>query len=200
MPVIPEDYDRKMKLYVMPFLYKTTSGIHRNEMKEMLADFRDCRTLDIACGNGLCETILGRTNECTGLDISPGMLAEAKRRLDSETIPFSPVRGDAMMLPFRDESFDLVTCSLGLHFVPGIGDTIKEAGRILKTGGAFVCCSPVMESGLFVDFYWRYYYKKGRFNAPIFESDLREACSASGLKYVKHSKKGKLLYFTAVKE
>ena len=81
------------------------------------------------------------------------MLAEAKRRLDSETIPFSPVRGDAMKLPFRDESFDLVTCSLGLHFVPCIGEAINEAGRVLKPGGVFVCCSPVMESGLFVDLY-----------------------------------------------
>ena len=193
------NYDRHMRFFVMPILYKTTSRGHKKRMKELLSPFKSSQTLDIACGNNLCETILDRTNECTGLDISFGMLAEAKKRLDP-AIHFSPVRGDAMKLPFGGGSFDLLTCSLGLHFVPDIGEAIAETGRVLKPGGVFVCCSPVMESGLFVDFYWRYYYEKGRFNAPIFEKDLREACSASGLRYVRHSKKGKLLYFTAAKE
>lgn len=112
---------------------------------------------------------------------------------------FNPVRGNAMKLPFKDGTFGVVASSLRLHFMPDMKTAVKEASRVLKRNGSFVCCCPVMESGILVDSYWRYYYKKGRFYKPIFESDIVSACESSGLSYSRHKKAGKLLYFTCKK-
>jgi demethylmenaquinone methyltransferase/2-methoxy-6-polyprenyl-1,4-benzoquinol methylase len=60
------------------------------------------RTLDVACGTGYATSWL--PGEITGLDQSPRMLAIAAERLPDATF----VRGDALDLPFPDDSFDRV--------------------------------------------------------------------------------------------
>ncbi|MBP2134179.1 ubiquinone/menaquinone biosynthesis C-methylase UbiE [Methanomicrobium sp. W14] len=185
-----------MRYYVMPFLYRTTTGAHRKTLEKMLCGFRDLDVLDIACGTGICERILDSSDKCTGLDISDEMLHKSSFLSEHRKIHFNPVKGDAVKLPFKDEAFDVVLCSLALHFMPDFRVSIREASRVLKKEGSFVCCCPVMQSGIILDSYWRYYYSKGRFYAPIFEKDLKETCVSCGLSYRRISKNGKLLYFT----
>ena len=158
-----QSYERRMKFHVMPFLYKTTYGSHKKMMDMMLSHFKGTHILDIACGSGLCGKILDSSNFVTGIDISLTMLKSAELMLESEIAVFNPVRGDAMKLPFKDGTFGVVASSLGLHFMPDMKTAVKEASRVLKRNGSFVCCCPVMESGILVDSYWRYYYKKRRF-------------------------------------
>ena len=43
--------------------------------------------------------------------------------------------GDAMALPFADNSFDVYTISFGIRNVVRIGDALKEAYRVLRPGG-----------------------------------------------------------------
>ncbi|MDD4126271.1 MAG: class I SAM-dependent methyltransferase [Methanomicrobium sp.] len=194
-----ESYERRMRFHVMPFLYKTSYGSHKKTMEEMLSSFNNIHMLDISCGSGICGKIIDNSNAVTGIDISFPMLKSALYSLESEISVFNPVRGDAMKLPFKDGTFGLVTSSLGLHFMSDMNKAIKEVFRVMRSGALFVCSVPVMESGIFVDAYWNYYYKKGRFNPPIFEDDIIAACLSIGLKYKQICKKGKLLYFTAEK-
>ena len=49
------------------------------------------------------------------------------------------VCGDAMALPFEDKSFDTYTISFGIRNVTRIADALKEAYRVLKPGGRFMC-------------------------------------------------------------
>jgi ubiquinone/menaquinone biosynthesis C-methylase UbiE len=63
------------------------------------------RTLDVACGTGYVTARLG--GELVGLDQSPRMLAEARRRLPEIEL----VRGDALSLPFPDGSFERIFTS-----------------------------------------------------------------------------------------
>lgn len=199
IPAASRSYERRMRFHVMPFLYKTTYGSHKKTMEEMLSHFKSTHILDIACGSGLCGKTLDSSNAVTGIDISVPMLKSAEYELESEIIAFNPVRGDAMKLPFKDETFDIVTSSLGLHFMPDMRKAIEEVSRVMKKRGIFVCSAPVMQSGIILDAYWRYYYNKGRFNAPIFESDIKSACLSSGLNYRHFCKKRKILYFTGEK-
>ncbi len=48
------------------------------------------------------------------------------------------VRGDAMRLPFEDESFDVVTVGYGLRNIADMRQTLTEVHRVLKRGGIFL--------------------------------------------------------------
>jgi ubiquinone/menaquinone biosynthesis C-methylase UbiE len=73
------------------------------ELAAALGAMPPARTLDVACGTGYATRWL--PGEITGLDQSESMLAIAARRLPDSRF----VRGDALALPFSDDSFDRVT-------------------------------------------------------------------------------------------
>ena len=87
------------------------------------------RVLDVATGTGAVARELIRRHGCTvvGLDQSPEMLAEARRRLGDEV---ELVEGRAEELPFADASFDAV-CSAygGVPFVADSAAVMREVGR-----------------------------------------------------------------------
>ena len=73
------------------------------ELAEALGSLPPARTLDVACGTGYATRWL--PGEITGLDQSERMLEIARRRLPDATF----VCGDALALPFADDTFDRVT-------------------------------------------------------------------------------------------
>ncbi|MER5179205.1 class I SAM-dependent methyltransferase [Streptomyces sp. NPDC002896] len=90
--------------------------------------------LDVACGTGLVTSRLTRAGlRTTGVDISPGMLSVAARRLDGAV-----VLGDSRRLPFADGSFDAVTVIWLLHLLPDAAPVVAQAARVLRPGGVFV--------------------------------------------------------------
>ncbi|WP_121639791.1 demethylmenaquinone methyltransferase [Virgibacillus sp. Bac330] len=100
--------------------------------------------LDVCCGTGdwalvMAEEI-GAKGEVTGLDFSENMLSIAKqkqRKLELEHVDF--IQGNAMQLPFQDNSFDYVTIGFGLRNVQDYMTVLKEMYRVVKPGGKVVC-------------------------------------------------------------
>lgn len=94
------------------------------------------RLLDIAIGTGLVAReavrILGRPADVIGLDLSEGMLTEARRRLGGE-VPLIRARAEA--LPLRDASVDFVTMGYALRHVADLTATFAEYRRVLRPGG-----------------------------------------------------------------
>jgi len=93
--------------------------------------------LDVACGTGDLSLALagaGRA-QVVGLDFCRPMLERArdKAAADSRRLPF--VEGDALRLPFADESFDAVTIAFGLRNLAGVAEGLGELKRVLKPGG-----------------------------------------------------------------
>ena len=92
------------------------------------------RMLDVAVGTGLVAReavrILRRPERVTGLDLSEGMLAEARRRL---AIPL--IRGRAEALPLADASFDFLSMGYALRHVPNLATAFTEYRRVLRPGG-----------------------------------------------------------------
>ncbi|RTZ60567.1 MAG: hypothetical protein DSZ31_01780 [Gammaproteobacteria bacterium] len=91
------------------------------------------RVLDLACGSGILFGELSkRFNAVVGLDYSLPMLLVAKEKNVSNAYL---VRGDALKLPFKDETFDTAVVSLGLRHFGDTESSLREIFRVLKKGG-----------------------------------------------------------------
>jgi len=90
--------------------------------------------LDVATGTGAVARELVRRKGCAvvGLDQSPEMLAEARRRLGAEV---ELVEGTAERLPFEDASFDALTFTYLLRYVEDPAGTLRELVRVVRPGG-----------------------------------------------------------------
>ena len=95
------------------------------------------RVLDVACGTGDLSLVLAEAGRASvvGLDFCRPMLEVARRKADDgeRAVPF--IEGDALRLPFADETFDVATIAFGLRNLAGVLDGLKELRRILRPGG-----------------------------------------------------------------
>lgn len=91
--------------------------------------------LDVACGTGdMVVSLMERGCTVTGVDISEEMLAIAKRKVESGKWEVA----DAENLPFKDESFDAVTCAFGVRNFVHLEQGLHEMQRVLKPDGRMV--------------------------------------------------------------
>jgi demethylmenaquinone methyltransferase/2-methoxy-6-polyprenyl-1,4-benzoquinol methylase len=118
-------------------------GIHRvwkNAMMDWLAPRDGQQLLDVAGGTGdIAFRFLKRAPRArvTVCDMTESMLVEGRKRAEAETLAdrLGWVTGDAMALPFKDNSFDRYTISFGIRNVTRIPDALAEAYRVLRPGG-----------------------------------------------------------------
>src|SRR5215475_13176944 len=98
--------------------------------------------LDVATGTGEAAlaalSIVGASGAVVGADIAPEMLETAHVRLNTPL--FHPVAADGQALPFRDESFDAISCQLGLQFFPDPSTGRLEFRRVLRPGSWAAVC------------------------------------------------------------
>ena len=94
----------------------------------------ESRVLDVATGTGLVARALASRYGCTvvGVDQSPGMLAEARRRATGQ-LDFVEASADA--LPFGDGEFDALTFTYLLRYVADPAATLHELARVVRPGG-----------------------------------------------------------------
>ncbi len=96
------------------------------------------RALDVCCGSGDLTQLLakqvGKTGQAIGLDFSNAQLAIARQRSSHLKPAIDFIEGDALKLPFADNSFDCATMGYGLRNVTDIPRCLKELHRVLKGG------------------------------------------------------------------
>jgi ubiquinone/menaquinone biosynthesis C-methylase UbiE len=92
--------------------------------------------LDVGCGTGETTVYLAKTYGCkiTAIDLHPGMIAHAQKRIQAHGVPVELVQGDIQCLPFEDNSFD-VLFSESVTVFTDLSKTIPEYARVLKPGG-----------------------------------------------------------------
>ncbi|MDG2430700.1 MAG: bifunctional demethylmenaquinone methyltransferase/2-methoxy-6-polyprenyl-1,4-benzoquinol methylase UbiE [Paracoccaceae bacterium] len=118
-------------------------GIHRfwkDSMMDWLAPRGGQLLLDVAGGTGdISFRFLKRARNAhaTVLDLTEPMLAEGRKRAATAGISgqLDWVVGDAMALPFEDQTFDVYTISFGIRNVTNPKKALAEAYRVLKPGG-----------------------------------------------------------------
>lgn len=124
------------------------------------------KVVDICCGTAQLSLELamavGEEGKVTGLDFSENMLAIARENLADS--PYASrielIQGDAMNLPFADNSFDGATVGWGLRNLPDLEKGIKEMIRVVKPGSMVVSldmAKPTMPG--FKQAYWLYFEK-----------------------------------------
>ena len=118
-------------------------GIHRvwkNAMMDWLAPRDGQQLLDVAGGTGdIAFRFLDRAPQAQVMvcDMTESMLIEGRKRAEAGKLAdrLGWVTGDAMALPFKDNSFDRYTISFGIRNVTRIPDALAEAYRVLRPGG-----------------------------------------------------------------
>ena len=124
-------YDRRWAGYV-----DTTLGL----LAEHARIRPDERVLDVGCGTGTFARRLVDANPAqsvVGVDVSPGMLAHARRKLGSApNVRLAEAQAEA--LPFSAAAFDVVVSASALHYVGRPDMALAEMARVLRPGGRLV--------------------------------------------------------------
>jgi ubiquinone/menaquinone biosynthesis C-methylase UbiE len=97
------------------------------------------RLLEVGCGVGAVLAVLGQEYpglRLFGVDIEPKQLEFAREHLARAGVEASLAEGDALALPFEDESFDHVWMMWFLEHLREPVDALREARRVLAGGGA----------------------------------------------------------------
>ena len=118
-------------------------GIHRiwkEAMMDWLAPRPGQKLLDVAGGTGdVSFKFLKRAGygHATVCDLTEGMLVEGRKRAEAAAMAeqLNWVVGDAMALPFEDNTFDVYTISFGIRNVTRPQEALNEAFRVLRPGG-----------------------------------------------------------------
>lgn len=105
---------------------------------------KGAKALDVCCGTAdwtiAMSKAVGSSGEVIGLDFSENMLKVGREKLAQEQIHNAKlIHGNAMNLPFPDNSFDYVTIGFGLRNVPDYMQVLREMYRVLKPGGTLAC-------------------------------------------------------------
>jgi demethylmenaquinone methyltransferase/2-methoxy-6-polyprenyl-1,4-benzoquinol methylase len=111
--------------------------VWRRAVVDAVAAGRGDRVLDLAAGTGTSSLPMAAAGAfVVPCDFSLGMLVVGRSR--QPALPF--VAGDALRLPFADDSFDAVTISFGLRNVSNVGAALTELQRVTRPGGRRVVC------------------------------------------------------------
>jgi ubiquinone/menaquinone biosynthesis C-methylase UbiE len=134
--------------HVMTFQHKSLTQWAIGLMK---VEPRD-RVLDIGCGSGSAVSLLAESASegfVAGVDYSKDMVALAAKR-NAEAVERGRVliqHGDAMALPYEDETFDKVSGIETFYFWPDALRGLQEAYRVLKSGGQIAITLEMSKEG-----------------------------------------------------
>lgn len=97
------------------------------------------RVLDVACGTGIvarrAAARVASGGKVVGLDVNEGMLGVARSVSRDIHPPIDWRRGDAVDMPFADETFDVICCQQGLQFFEDRPAALGEMHRVLAPDG-----------------------------------------------------------------
>lgn len=102
------------------------------------------QALDVCCGTAdwtiaLADAV-GKSGKVYGLDFSKNMLKVGDEKIEELGLSQATLlHGNAMDLPFDDNTFDFVTIGFGLRNVPDYMQVLKEMARVVKPGGKVIC-------------------------------------------------------------
>jgi ubiquinone/menaquinone biosynthesis C-methylase UbiE len=126
---VPEHYER----FLAPFFFEPFA----DDLARRLKPRPGRRVLELACGTGvLTERILREVDgdsRVMATDLNEAMIDVARRKISDPRVSWH--QADATALPFDDASFDAVVCQFGWMFFPDKDHAMREARRVLASGG-----------------------------------------------------------------
>ncbi|MBM7633535.1 demethylmenaquinone methyltransferase [Geomicrobium sediminis] len=143
-------------------------NMHKSWRKDIMGKMSipvEGKVLDVCCGTAdwtiaISEELEGK-GQVTGLDFSKNMLEVGKEKVKTHGLEnVELVHGNAMELPFEDNSFHVVTIGFGLRNVPDPQVAIQEMYRVLKPGGQVVCLETSHPENPFFRPFYSVYFKQ----------------------------------------
>jgi len=140
-------------------------GIHRI-WKDKLIDWmnpsQNSSLIDVASGTGDIARLFSLRNKnlstVTCIEPNDGMFNKGKNNLfNFKNIKW--IQSEAEILPVEDNMYDFYSISYGIRNVSDINKTLKEAYRVLKPGGRFMCLEFSKIDNEFLNFLYRNYSK-----------------------------------------
>ena len=142
----------KISLALSKFKHEESfAEVHERELKAVLVDgIKKLRILDVSTGS--CNSLfkhgwMDLDAEYTGIDLSPTMLIQGQKLMAERQISVDLVLGDAMDLPFMDNTFDIVLNYGAINGMANPGMAILEMARVLKPGGHLLFLDEQMYAG-----------------------------------------------------
>ncbi|CAN5381599.1 class I SAM-dependent methyltransferase [soil metagenome] len=114
--------------------------------REWIGSRASGRVLEVGIGTGRSIPYYPADATVTGVELSPEMLAIARRRVAELGSKAELLQGDAEHLPFDAESFDTVVAQLTLCSIPHNDVAIREMARVLRPGGSLLLIDHVGSS------------------------------------------------------
>jgi demethylmenaquinone methyltransferase / 2-methoxy-6-polyprenyl-1,4-benzoquinol methylase len=140
-------------------------GIHRL-WKDKFVDWMNpglhSKLIDVASGTGDIAKLFSKRNNCSSeivcIEPNTKMFEEGKENLKKlKNIKW--IKAQAEKLPVKDNTFDFYTISYGIRNVTNINKTLKEAFRVLKPGGRFMCLEFSKIDNEILNFFYKKYAK-----------------------------------------
>ena len=118
--------------------------------------------VDVACGTGDVAFEMEKVGIplVTGLDYSPGMIAESQRKAKKHGSSVFFVEGDAMNMPFEDNAAGAATISFGMRNLPDYAAGVKEMARIVQPGGKVICLEMTPYQRPFLKVPFNFYFRQ----------------------------------------
>ena len=140
-------------------------GVHRI-WKEKFIDWMNpsanSKLIDVASGTGdiakLFSNQFNNTSKITCVEPNTEMFMEGKKNL-KEYQNISWVKAQAEKIPVKNDTYDYYSISYGIRNVTNINKTLKEAYRVLKPGGRFMCLEFSKINNEIFDFFYKQYSK-----------------------------------------
>jgi len=105
---------------------------------KILGDVKGKRILEIGCGGAQNSIALSKWGAKTvGADLSRKQILYGKSLIQNERVKVDLLVCNMERLPFKDESFDVVTTAVSLHYAPDLNAVVTEVNRVLVEGGYF---------------------------------------------------------------
>jgi ubiquinone/menaquinone biosynthesis C-methylase UbiE len=130
-------YDKQMGFFDRKLFGDTRQWVCRQAVGDVL---------EVGVGTGLNLDSYPDDVRFTGIDLSPEMLAHARRRADAAGREVTLQVGDAHRLEFPDASFDTVVCTFSLCAIPDVRVAVGEMWRVLRPGGLLLLADHVVST------------------------------------------------------
>lgn len=173
----PAEFEQMFQVEETNWWYRSRRFLVRRQVEaEVRRVNRRLKILDVACATGMSFRFLSDLGDITGIDISHETIRLCARRGITDI-----VQCDAMALPFREDSFDLVLALDACEHFEDDRKSMREMYRVLRPGGTVILTVPAFM------FLWSphddSFHHLRRYTRPELKGKLEE----SGLKAVRAS-------------